>query len=398
MRYRLLHYLRCPSCPDSRLTLTNVREEQDEDVVPGAFARSAHCACKASRFHTGSDCVCWTVNITAGELVCASCGATYAIRDSVPRMLHQHDSDGDAELRAIKEKTSKSFGFEWNHYNDLGWLEARQKSSTSSKSTKEIEKQSFLVKGLAVQQEFEGKLILDGGCGNGRYCYQARELGGEVIGVDLSAAVDAAARNLRRHPDVHIVQGDLFKLPLAVEIFDRIFSIGVLMHTGDARRAFASVVRHLKPDGIIAITVYRKGNAVYEYVDRVLRKRTVELEHQKLMRLSERLAGVARVAWNTRYLTFGKPAFYSLFNCFIRLESKTHNVFDWYSAPYASHHTYGEVHGWFRENNCEVMADRNRRKNVIVRLLASPAGGVTVKGRKRGTARQAIPEPLKQLA
>ena len=67
---------------------------------------------------------------------------------------------------------------------------------------------------------FKGKVVLDAGCGKGRHSSLAQQWGArEVIGLDLSDAVEtafAAARHLR---NVHVVQGDICQLPFA-RVFD----------------------------------------------------------------------------------------------------------------------------------------------------------------------------------
>ena len=65
-----------------------------------------------------------------------------------------------------------------------------------------------------------------------------QEFGAEVVGIDLSVAVINARKITKDMPKVHIVQTDLFYPPFRKEIFDVVFSWGVLHHTPDPRRAF----------------------------------------------------------------------------------------------------------------------------------------------------------------
>jgi len=287
----------------------------------------------------------------------------------------------EADLASIKEHTQRNFGYEWQFYARHGWDYGADKKYDPHRF--EVERDNFVRKALVRQREFQGRLVLDAGCGNGRYSNQARALGAEVVGIDISHAVDAAHENLADRPNVHIVQADIFNPPFRKNAFDRVFSLGVLMHTGNARRAFESLVRHLKPGGSISFHLYRRGNRMYEWVDDRLRRRTVNMDLDRLLRLSNRGARFAKVMFTTRWLTGGRPLLYEFMNCFIRLEMAEHNVFDWYSAPVASHHTYDEARRWLRDNELELTASNERLKSWVVRLLASPAGGVTVKGRKR---------------
>lgn len=80
-----------------------------------------------------------------------------------------------------------------------------------------------------------------------------------VVGIDLSNAVEVAFRHTRHLPNVHILQADIFQLPLK-KAFDFVFSIGVVHHTPDPEKAFLSLVSRLKPGGSAAVWVYGAEN------------------------------------------------------------------------------------------------------------------------------------------
>jgi SAM-dependent methyltransferase len=273
------------------------------------------------------------------------------------------------ELSGVKAHTQQNFGFEWTAYARHGWDDPQYNIAT--------EESVFRHKSLMDPSELAGRLVLDGGCGNGRYTYWASRYGGRVIGVDLTEAVDAAYTNTREVESIGIVQGDLFRLPFPRAHFDVAFSIGVLMHTGDARGAFLSIARHVRPGGRLTAHVYGVGNAIYEWVDRALRARTTRLTIPQLSRLTDRLYRVAR--WSDR---LGLRA---VATCFIRLDDHPHCIFDWYAAPVASHHTYDEVEAWYAEAGLRV--ERTHRtftssvpvKRFFMRLLRYP-WPVTVRG------------------
>ena len=99
--------------------------------------------------------------------------------------------------------------------------------------------------------------MLEIGCGAGPYpdiCanyYNAKE----VIGIDLSRAVDAAYENVGKNKNVTVIQADLFKLPFKVK-FDTVYSLGVLHHTPDTKKAFFSIANFVKEGGILSIWLY----------------------------------------------------------------------------------------------------------------------------------------------
>jgi SAM-dependent methyltransferase len=258
-------------------------------------------------------------------------------------------------------RTAESFGYEWNRWPRFGWEpgEVEDESPTFDKKT------------LLEPGEIEGKLVLEAGCGNGRYVNQARRRGAEVVGMDLSSAVDAAFANTRAMEDVHIVQGNIFKPPFAEGTFDVMYTIGVLMHTGDARRAFESLVPKIKPAGTACVHIYKRGNAVYEWVDATLRKRTVEWDRDRLLRASDRAAKFA-----------GKlpPRAIGWLNSVVRIQAHPSIVYDWYATEIATHHTYPEVREWFADAGVEILADNDRPMPEWKQRL-KPDLSLTLKGR-----------------
>jgi SAM-dependent methyltransferase len=205
--------------------------------------------------------------------------------------------------------------------------------------------------------DLRGKLVLDVGCGVGRFGEIVHANGGTYVGVDYSLAIDAARDNIGHLPNVHLVQADLFALPFASDIFDLVFSLGVLHHTPDPRRAFACLPRVVKPGGSLSVTVYDAGNKVYVVNSRFWRRFTTRLPRRWLHALS--FAAVPL------YYLWTLPVVGSLLRgvAFISLESdwrwRVLDTFDWYSPRYQSWHTHHEVFGWYKENglvDIEVLA------------------------------------------
>jgi SAM-dependent methyltransferase len=205
MKESLLQYLVCPFC-GAELSLNNTE-------------------------HDG-------LEIVSGELRCAACQSTFLIRSGIPRFAAP---DRDEAQRA----TAENFGAQWLVFDQV----------------QEHHEEQFLDWIAPVTRDFvHDKVVLEGGCGKGRHTRLIGLWGArDVIGIDLSVAVEAAYRNTKDLPNVHIIQADIYQLPLK-QRFDYAFSVGVLHHLPDPRGGFDSLVRYTKPGGTISAWVYGREN------------------------------------------------------------------------------------------------------------------------------------------
>jgi SAM-dependent methyltransferase len=235
--------------------------------------------------------------------------------------------------RLAGEPYVASFGRQWNRYDV-----ARD----------EEDEAVFQVKTGVAPDGLRGKLVLDAGCGGGRYARLAGRAGAKVVGVDLSSAVVKAAALCADLPDVAIVQADLLDLPLAEEVFDLAFSIGVLHHSPDPRRAFAQVAARVRPGGTLAVWLYRKNSLPQEWLNSLLRAGTTRVPPRALEIFCVGLGGVGSIPVVNKTLNkvanFSNHPDWTLRVC---------DNFDWYSPRYQSHHTLDELLGWFQAEGFE---------------------------------------------
>jgi SAM-dependent methyltransferase len=89
----------------------------------------------------------------------------------------------------------------------------------------------------------------------GRYASLVAAEGGEVVGVDVSEAVDAGAA---RYPNVAFVQADVAALPFLPRQFDLVYSFGVLHHLPDPIVGLKSAFDMVRPGGRLLVWVYSK--------------------------------------------------------------------------------------------------------------------------------------------
>ncbi len=199
--------------------------------------------------------------------------------------------------------------------------------------------------------ELDGKLVLDAGCGCGRFSAVAGAMGAEVIGVDGSQAALRAAR--RNAPSQHYVHGDLLHLPLRSQSVDHAFSIGVLHHTGHPATAFAEVARTVKRGGSLAVWLYAKPVTD----DRLLLP--MEMLHEITRSVPPNKLRAIFHAW-APYLRNLYSKKWGPLEQVLRVsqsaddEECVSDTFDWHVPQYRSWHTEDEVRGWFRACGFEV--------------------------------------------
>ena len=287
---------------------------------------------------------------TQSEFRCLSCGRSFPWERGVARFVESRNY-------------ADNFGFQWQKY-------ALTQMDNERKDASEVD---FRRKAGLSPAELRGKRVLDVGCGTGRYAEVATRYGAQVVGIDLSAAAEVAARNLADR-DFTALQADVFGLPFKPESFDVIYSIGVLHHTPDCEQAFKVLPQYLKPGGILAVWLYSGYNKWYRFSD-YYRKITHRMTPQRLHRVLSTVVPLLNGVDRTLKLIpgVGKPAaevvhYVFPVNRHPDPEWRVLESFDWYSPKYQSKHTYEQVFRWFE--NCGL---------VDLKVVETP---ISVRGRK----------------
>lgn len=170
----------------------------------------------------------------------------------------------DASQLSIEQHSQKSFGYQWNEFSEF-YLQAWQDNFWM-----------YVGKHLT-KENFADKHVLDVGCGFGRHLYFAAKCGAKLaVGVDLSHAVDAAAKNLRNLDNVLIIQADVHNLPFR-QAFDTAYTIGVLQHVTRPGEAIFKISQNIKPGGRFFAWVYGPRPRAYHIVVDNLRRVTTKM-------------------------------------------------------------------------------------------------------------------------
>lgn len=141
-----------------------------------------------------------------------------------------------------KSGSSDRFGYEWNNY---------------SKIIPEYELQFLKWVCPMQKKDFNGKKILDGGCGIGRNSYWPLKYGAkEAYAFDYDErTVNVAKNNLNEFKNAKVEFGSIYNIPYK-NYFDISFSIGVIHHLAEPRKAVNELVKATKKGGKVIIWVY----------------------------------------------------------------------------------------------------------------------------------------------
>lgn len=294
---------------------------------------------------------------------CERCGKSYPVRNGIVSFVTDDGYCG-------------SFGQQWNTFR-------RAQIDGFSKTTESQDR--FASETGWTREQLAGRLVLDGGCGAGRFADIALQHGARVVAVDVSSAVVACRQNLEdlgHAPEQYaVVQASLYDLPFRPGTFDYVYSIGVLQHTPDRRRAVRALAAQLGR-GEIALWVYERSwrsLVGYKYWFRLLSSR---LSEEANWRFSAALVNtffpLGWLLWKVphagRYLVRFLPmAFRSPGPAVTREQSKELSLLDTFDnlAPaYDSPMTEAQLAGWMQEAG---LTNITRRRTPSLALVAAKA-------------------------
>ncbi len=237
MKPELLEILCCPTCSGD-LTLSTDREECGE--------------------------------VESGGLKCAACSRTYPVIRFIPRFV-------------AEQNYASSFGFQWNRF---------ARTQLDSFTGVPISRKRFFTQSGWTAEEMRSTWVLDVGCGAGRFAEVALETAARVVAIDYSSAADACRRNLGQNAMLHILQANIYELPLRDGVFDFVYCFGVLQHTPDVKKALLALIPPLKHRGKLAVDIYDKAWWTLMWPKYWLRPITKRIPPDRLFRIVETLVPI----------------------------------------------------------------------------------------------------------
>jgi len=288
--------------------------------------------------------------VVSGVVRCLACPSDYPILRGIPRL---------GGLGAQPEETARTvarFGWQWKEFREH-LPEYRE---------------SFLdwMKPLG-ESDFQGAIVLDAGCGMGRFASVAASLNARgVVALDLSESVEVAQEVARARDNLHVVQADLLRLPVR-RVFDLVYTLGVLHHLPDGEDGFASLLRCVRPGGRIHVWVYgREGNEwLLRWVDPVRRRVTSRIPPPLLRILAWLVAAPLHLVLLALYRNASRRSLRLPYARYLTWLSRfpfrhTHQVvFDHLGAPIAHYYRREELAAWFERAGLDDVQITSRNGN-----------------------------------
>jgi SAM-dependent methyltransferase len=138
--------------------------------------------------------------------------------------------------------------------------------------------------------------IIDTGCGLGYKAAWFAELAPHaiVLGVDISDAVDVAAKNYKQFDNLFYFKADIANTKLKEGVIDFTVCDQVIMHTEVPENTFAHLCNITSKSGEFACYVYSKKALPRELLDDHFRKATHNIPNEKMWELSTQLTELGK--------------------------------------------------------------------------------------------------------
>lgn len=247
------------------------------------------------------------------DLACAPCNRRYESPGGIPNLRIA----ADARTEAVRAFYCSSPFPGYPAHETLASLRARAMGSEFAR---------LLDQALPARARF-----LELGCGTGQMCLYLATAGRVIVGADLSRpSLELAAGAAMRFgiDRALFVETDLRSPGLRRGAFDVVYASGVLHHTPDPQRSFASMAALVKPGGYVVLGLYnayaRLPHRLRRAVARLSRFRVIPFD--PVLR-SRRAEPARREAW----------------------------LRDQYLHPEEHRHTLAEVKRWFRRQGIDYL-------------------------------------------
>ena len=252
---------------------------------------------------------------------------------------------------------ASAFGEQWKLYR-LTQLDSYTKSTITYDRMKRC-------MGIKMFESLRNKLVLEAGCGAGRFTEILLEQGAYVSSFDLSNAVDANVINFPINERHRVFQADINDLPFQDEQYDIVLSMGVIQHTPNPEETIFNLFKQVKPGGWLVLDHYTYRLSHYT--------KTTELFRFFLKRMEPHKGLIATAQITNFFFPFHKAfrKFYLLQSILSRI-SPVHSYY--FAYPQLSHE---DQYKWALLDTHDSLTDwykHLRFKGQILKLLRSIGG------------------------
>lgn len=255
-----------------------------------------------------------TLEPTDGGLYCPQTDETHPFINGIPSLYVPIEGEGEDITARVKSFYEENPFPNYEGLEDFGELVNKGNHNPFSKN---------LLKAVGYN-----KLVLECGCGTGQLSHFLQLNNNHVLGVDMSLGSLRLAVEHKNHNGLErcgFAQMNIFNLAVKDQSFDVVISHGVLHHTFDANRAFAHLVKKVKPGGIIMVGLYN----TYARVPTWIRARLIGL--------------------------FGPKIDYVVRNRIRDTRKAEVWIKDQYHNPHETWHSIDQVMDWFEEFGVEYL-------------------------------------------
>ena len=286
-------------------------------------------------------------NSKQNYLKCTSCDIQYKIVDGV--IIFEKKSN------KIKNNYQSKIYSYW-------WSDSHKNIVYDNEASKKILKSTINLE----TKDFQNKIVLDAGCGNGRFSdFIVNGSPKLYVLADLSEGIFQAYKKIvNKNFDIVAAKGDLNDIPFKPEVFDIVYSWGVIHHTKNPKKTFSKLSKSVKIEGKFGIYVYKHNpdhnydNKFLSFIALIRQGIIIEplrfisqfLSPENVKRLFipifyfEKLIGIGIVGCHNNNLKnkFDKDYYFRV-------------VIDRFKTKYASEHSELEIINWYKKNNFDKL-------------------------------------------
>ena len=195
-----------------------------------------------SSFTVEDACFEHTKFVSSGHLRCTSCQSDFPIINHIPRF-----------ATGISHP-AESFGYQWNSFA----LSQIDTYADTNESFIRLSSETCLS-----ASSVKDHSVLEVGCGAGRFLSVNLSFSPSLlVGLDVTSAVDSVFQHVSPYTEnLLLVQADIIRSPFKPNLFDFVYSIGVLHHTPDPYLYFKYSALNVCHNGRLSVSLYENSLA-----------------------------------------------------------------------------------------------------------------------------------------